>query len=238
MANSTISEDSFAKLISIAGRQRMLSQRVGFLFVTLNGYCEKGCALPAAHLAMLQAAIQDFTHGYAILRRGDPDQGLPVLQSDRVEQVLCGKAGGDDCNGETGQQVIDRFLKETREGISDLEDGLPQPSDRANRYSAYVLGPLLQVLQAIVTALETDFEDEMKVRRERRAADVDRVMRALQEIQKASKFSRMVALNAKISADRAGPHGQEFGALTEEIKKISNNITESSQDIIKHLDHV
>lgn len=237
MANNTISEDSFAKLISIAGRQRMLSQRAGFLFVTLNGYCEKGRALPEEHLTMLQTAVQDFTHGYAILQRGEPEQDLPDLHSERVDHVLCSKIDTDGYNGETGRQVIERFVRETSEGISGLKDGLPQPSERANRYSAYVLGPLLQVLQSIVTALETDFEDEMKVRRERRAADVGRVMSALQEIQKASKFSRMVALNAKISADRAGPHGREFGALTEEIKKISANITESSQDIMKHLDH-
>jgi len=37
-------------------------------------------------------------------------------------------------------------------------------------------------------------------------------------------------------ADCAGAYGREFGALTEEIKKISDNITQSSSDIMRHLE--
>ncbi|WP_274611788.1 hypothetical protein [Roseibium polysiphoniae] len=39
-----------------------------------------------------------------------------------------------------------------------------------------------------------------------------------------------------MGAVRAVAHGREFGALTEEIKKISDNITESSRDIMRHLE--
>lgn len=58
---------------------------------------------------------------------------------------------------------------------------------------------------------------------------------AVEEIQRASKFSRLIVLNAKISANWAGQHGKEFRALTDEIKQISDDITESSDDIIRFL---
>ncbi|WP_417670000.1 type IV pili methyl-accepting chemotaxis transducer N-terminal domain-containing protein [Roseibium sp.] len=240
--NSDISENTFARLINIAGRQRMLSQRIGFLVVTLNRKCEGGEALPSDQLAMLKTAVSDFTHGYSILREGDASQDLPALNSRRVAEVLSSQAEQLEAEAagaaETGRAIIDRFLTQAVDTVASLEANAPRSEAEINEYSAFVLGAVLQTLQSIVAALEADFDDEMQARKDRRSADVESVMAAISEIQKASKFSRMVALNAKISANRAGPHGREFGALTEEIKKISNNITESSQDIMRHLDHV
>ena len=232
MTNSDVSESAFGRLINIFARQRMLSQRIGFLFLTVDTALKKNPEPPADLLAMLKTAAGDFVEGYRILQQGKPEEDLPRLQSARIEKILAG-------TGETsGQAVIERFLSEVATGIERLSRGEPLEEDHIAWLSAFILSDVLTVLHNIVAAVETDFSDEMDRRRARRNEDVAKVLQALQEIQKASKFSRMIALNAKISADRAGPHGREFGALTDEIKQISNDITASSQDILKHLDYV
>lgn len=228
----TVSEDVYGRLINIAGRQRMLSQRIGFLFLTLSGQVEAGKPVPETLWDMLETALQDFRNGYRLLLIGDESAGLPALTSDRIRAVLDGK------HGYGGRAVIELFLEDTQKHMKalSLNKGLDRKTFDA--FSNFVLEELLQTLQAIVTALEEDFADEMSRRRDQREEDAQRVMHALQEIQKASKFSRMIALNAKISADRAGPYGKEFGALTEELKNISSAITDSSEDILRHLERI
>jgi len=228
----TLSEDIYGKLINIAGRQRMLSQRIGFLFLTLYGRIDSGQPVSPAQWEMLEKALADFRKGYDLLRAGDADAGLPKLDSERIRKVL--ETGGE----RSGLAIVERFLAEAQQHLQDLgENRLP---DRPvfDAFSAFVLVDVLQMLQAIVEALETDFSDEMQRRRDQRREDANRVMGALQEIQRASKFSRMIALNAKISADRAGPYGKEFGALTEELKNIATSITDSSEDILKHMEQI
>ncbi len=224
-----LSEDTYGKLINIAGRQRMLSQRIGFLFLTMSGQLESGSKIPDPLWTMLERALEDFGTGHRLLLDGDVAAGLPKLTSERISAVLDGKSGA------SGRAIIDRFLREAAGHMQALtEDRAPE---RAvfDAFSEFVLVDLLQTLQAIVAALEEDFAEEMQRRRTRRQEEAKRVMTALQEIQRASKFSRMIALNAKISADKAGPYGKEFGALTEELKNISSAITTSSEDILKHL---
>ncbi|MBO6892396.1 MAG: type IV pili methyl-accepting chemotaxis transducer N-terminal domain-containing protein [Roseibium sp.] len=226
-----LSEDIYGKLINIAGRQRMLSQRIGFLLLSASSQSTGGPMSPAL-LPMLDRALEDFCTGHGLLLNGDEDAGLPKLAYQRIDAVL--KTADTEC----GQHLIERFVHEARAFILNIEKGdLPEPKELA-AFSDLVLVDLLQTLQAVVSALEEDFAEEMQRRRDRRNEETRRVMDAIQEIQKASKFSRMIALNAKISADRAGPFGKEFGALTEELKQISAAITDSSENILKHLERI
>ncbi|MEO9528314.1 type IV pili methyl-accepting chemotaxis transducer N-terminal domain-containing protein [Roseibium sp.] len=227
-----LSEDSYGKLINIAGRQRMLSQRIGFLFLTLYGQIENRQPVPEAQWGMIEKALSDFRKGYALLREGDNEAGLPRLVSERIETVL--EAGAEH----SGRAVIERFLTEAHRHLQDLANNSIPDRPAFDAFSAFVLVDVLQMLQAIVEALEADFSDEMQRRRDLRRQEATRVMGALQEIQKASKFSRLIALNAKISADRAGPYGAEFGALTEELKNIATSISDSSEDILKHMQQI
>ncbi|WP_346911763.1 type IV pili methyl-accepting chemotaxis transducer N-terminal domain-containing protein [uncultured Roseibium sp.] len=237
MTMSEVNESTFGRLINISARQRMLSQRIGFLFMTISTALHKTEEPPENLLALLRTAADDFVEGYRILQQGKPEDGLPHLNTLRIRNIL-GQSVPHGKDGSSGRAVIERFLGEVSNGIEHLSQGKPMSDDQADWFSRFILIDLLAVLQSIVAAIETDFSEEMDRRRELRNADAARVMQALQDIQKASKFSRMIALNAKISADRAGPHGREFGALTDEIKQIANDITDSSQDILKHLSYV
>lgn len=227
-----VSEDIYGRLINIAGRQRMLSQRIGFLFLTLSNQVNSCDPASDTLWTMLEAALQDFRNGYRLLLHGDEGAGLPALSSDRIQSVLDGNGG------HSGRVVIEQFLGDAQQHMQTLSLNRGLDRKTFDTFSSFMLEDLLQTLQAIVTALEEDFADEMNRRRDQRQEEALRVMHALQEIQKASKFSRMIALNAKISADRAGPYGKEFGALTEELKNISTAITDSSEDILRHLERI
>lgn len=230
MADKDFSESSFARLINIAGRQRMLSQRVGFLSAVLSTACQRSQTPDPVQLDMLRTAAADFRRGYAVLLHGAPDDGLPHWSSETVDAVLGGQSAT------AGGKIVDRFMAETEATIDLLSVGRSRSEAELSRFSLFVLTDVLRVLQAIVSALESDFEQEMTKRKNRRLEELGRVTAAIHEIQRASKFSRMIALNAKISANRAGPHGGEFRALTDEIKQISDDITESSDDILRFLE--
>ncbi len=208
----------------------MLSQRIGFLSAVLNTASNRRETLPGKFVNMLKSAASDFAVGYQILQAGDAENNLPHWEPPEVQAIL----SGDD--GKSGRNIIERFLVETKAILESIETDSPQPEKDAADFSEFVLTEVLGVLQQIVTALEQAFEAEMIQRQERRDHETVRVMAAIQDIQKASKFSRMIALNAKISANRAGPHGMEFGALTDEIKQISVDITKSSEEIMKYLE--
>ncbi|MTH97677.1 type IV pili methyl-accepting chemotaxis transducer N-terminal domain-containing protein [Roseibium sp. RKSG952] len=233
MAEQFIKESTYARLINIAGRQRMLSQRIGLLVLSLMRSSAGENAAGQLQTGFLDHAVRDFGHGYEILLNGDASQDLPSARSGRINLVLNTAAP----DGQTGAGLIEAFLKEAHAAAAALKAGERWPEDRLTSLTGFVLGPLLSTLQALVEALEADFADTVQAQASARSEDMAKVMQALKEIQKASRVSRMVALNAKISADRAGSYGREFGALTEELKKISADITTSSQDIIAHLDH-
>ncbi|MEP3430415.1 MAG: type IV pili methyl-accepting chemotaxis transducer N-terminal domain-containing protein [Roseibium sp.] len=223
-----LNEDDYGKLINITGRQRMLSQRIGFLFLTFSSHLGDDQEIPTELWTMQKTALTDFQNGVEILLKGDPEAGIPKLDSQRIRHVLD--------NGGTAN--ISRFLRDSGAMLTQLSESEIPDQGIFGAFVDFVLTDLLQTLQGLVVALEEDFACEMQKRRTQREEDTQQVKDALKEIQKASKFSRMIALNAKISADRAGPYGKEFGALTEELKMVSSSITDSSENILKHLEGI
>lgn len=100
---------------------------------------------------------------------------------------------------------------------------------------AFIKSELLELLQANVAALEADYISFRRACDQQREEEALSVLAALNQIRKSAHLSRLVAFNAKISAIRAGECGRESGALTDELRRISDEIGQSSKLIVGNI---
>ncbi|MBA5777005.1 type IV pili methyl-accepting chemotaxis transducer N-terminal domain-containing protein [Stappia sp. F7233] len=225
--DAALSAPVFASLINLAGRQRMLSQRAGLFLLQFHALQQAGMPPSDDDIEAFGKTADDFRAAHRTLVEGNRETGIPKLFSGKVRDLLFGTARGN--------QTIEHFCERcchygrliTGGGAYDLAEFL--------RFVDFIKSDLLKVLQSVVAALEGDFLDFNKRSDERRAAETAAVLSALGQIQKSAHMSRLVAFNAKISSIRAGDYGREFGALTDELKKISDEIGESSKLIVRNI---
>ncbi|WP_310618372.1 hypothetical protein [Flexibacterium corallicola] len=214
-------------LLGTMGRQRMLSQRIGLLLLNYLLKTSSKADPETDLLTSLDKALQDFQEAHELLLHGDKSRNLPAMVVGRVKETLYGKR----CS----IQVIDEFMQQTRDILEILrKDEVPEPQE-LEHFTSFILSEVLEELQAVVIALEKEIQDFMGQNQHEAQKEKEKLAHAISKIQKASNYSRMVALNARISAHRAGKYGSEFGKLTEEMKGISDSITENSAHILQHL---
>ena len=219
-------EEAFGAHINIAGRQRMLSQRVGLLLLGLMAQKSDTGNFPIGMISQMEEALREFDQGHSILLNGSAEQGIPAVSSSGAKALLAGRHG-------MRVDPIARFRKETAQFVAWIQRGEELSTGKCLSLTDFILGDLLDFLQKVVKTLQADFGELMERTRAAATQNMQRVNQAVREIQEAAHYSRMIALNAKISAERAGEFGREFGALTNEIKDISERITSSSKDILK-----
>ena len=200
-------------LINIAGRQRMLSHRA-VMFLALSQMPGK---TPASELLEEAGrAIEAYRGGVQLLLRGDPEQGISPLMSERVRKLLSEPGRG----GRSGARELEDFGVRGQDCLARLqaEDRSCAPEIRAMADVAG--GVLLPLLNAVVAAFEADLADAVRLEAER-AADVRAVMSdALDDIERTASRIRLIAFNALIEAARAGDAGRAFSVIAEEIRML------------------
>lgn len=191
--------DTLSRLINLAGRQRMLSQRLTLFVVLAGGGDKKALSTAEEVLAQFRSSHHLLVHG------GD---GLPGLFSQALKQSFDGASRARVCI----EAFIDLFERTTKA----LRRGEPlAEATQSELVEAATL--LLGVLNQITQAYELEAQQLSKAQQVQRT-------RLNQEIQSVAREARVVAFNAQVSAHRAGPGGREFAVVAARMATITEEV--------------
>lgn len=202
-----VSGQVIGELINLAGRQRMLSQRI-VLHVVLASQGD-GAALDIA-----REGLASFTCAHTDLVKGN--ERLPGVFSDALRTLYFGTHKADE--------RIRGFIGEVDRAISSIAAN--DIGDRtATRALVGQATPLLELLQQITLAYQHEMRG-VELAASRRNADL------AEQLGHISMQANIVAINARISAARAGPYGREFSVVTSLLADIVKEMDRMIQSVL------
>jgi hypothetical protein len=201
-----VSGQMIGELINLSGRQRMLSQRI-VLHVLLATHGD------VAALDVVSDCLGTFASTHADLVKGN--DRLPGVFSDALAQLYYGTRQADE--------RIQRFIALAKQTIASVEAGGDGHDDSEARSQVDQLvaqaTPLLELLQDITLAYQHEMRGIEAASQRRQAAIAD-------QLGSISMQANIVALNARISAARAGQFGREFAVITTVLADIIKEMDE------------
>lgn len=198
--------ERLSALINMAGRQRMLSQRL-VLHAVLAAQ-EQGQGLAKA-LPVLRETLERMASSHDRLAHGDAE--WPGAFSDGLRQAYFAPRNAD-------ARVRD-FLGLAKQVLDGLESRRANVDAIVQELVAEAT-PILELLNELTLAHEA--EAALRTRQERA-----RHQELMERLHTVAREAKVVAFNAQVAAHRAGSHGPEFGVvaarmgvITEEMEKL------------------
>jgi methyl-accepting chemotaxis protein len=195
LEHAAVSAETIGELINLAGRQRMLSQRI-VLHVLLAAQGHDSAA------GIAKECLSTFASTHASLVDGN--DRLPGVFCDALRQLYFGSHRADE--------RIRRFIDDASRAVSLMR---ANEGDAKAAAAALVVqaSPLLELLQTITLAYQNEMRNV-----ERAASKRDEQL--AEQLARISMQANIVAINARISAGRAGPYGREFAVVTSLLSDI------------------
>jgi len=197
-----VSAETIGTLINLSGRKRMLSQRIVLQMLLASRGDPAALDIARKCLSTFESAHSDLVTG---------NERLPGAFSVPLQQLYFGNSRADARIREFIAQagtVIDAPPADTARRASSLDALVTQAT------------PILELLQAVTQA----YQEEMhgcEIALHKRQADL------VERLSSISMHANIVAMNARVSAARAGEYGREFSVITEVLA-----------DIIKEMDQL
>ena len=201
-----VSAETIGGLINLSGRQRMLSQRIVLQILLASRGDTAALDIARKCLSMFESAHSDLVTG---------NERLPGAFSGALQQLYFGSKRADARIREFIAQVrtaIDAPLADTSRRVPSLDVLVAQAT------------PVLELLQTVTQAYQEEMHRcEVAVRK--RHTDL------VERLSGISMQANIVAMNARISAARAGEYGREFAVIT----LVLADIIKEMDQLIRHV---
>lgn len=201
-----VSVETIGELINLSGRQRMLSQRIVLQMVLAAQGDTTALEIARTCLASFASAHTDLVEG---------NTRLPGAFSEALRQLYFGKPRGD--------ARIREFIASVKIAVDTLSVVTAQRNASLDALVAQAT-PMLELLQTITQA----YQEEMHVCE---VALRKRQTEIAEHLGRISMQANIVAMNARVSAARAGPYGKEFSVIT----TVLADIIQEMDQLIRHV---
>lgn len=211
----------FPELIDLAGRQRMLSQRIGYFLLKIRLCSVMGQAASPDDIEKLASAVELFDETHTILERGELRREDEVLTFKRVADSWSTEALSD----------VKNFVSSCKKVVASARDAVDLDQGLVMSLVDAVPDTILKRLQDAVGMLQDEFSERSARDASALSDTISGAANAINRIENAARYSKFVSFNARIAAGRAGHYGAEFSALSNELKNVADSIEAAADDV-------
>ena len=202
-----VSNEVLSSLINMAGRQRMLSQRIVFKAILALRHSDGA-------LAIAQDTLRTFADSHAALTQGR--DGLPGLFSPALREAFHGKENDKrDGSGTVAKKIAD-FIALASAAL----DAIARDSARAEDAVLALIAsadPLLSDLHSVTAVYEQESRRIARGQKKEQQQLIDR-------IKSIAKEAHIVSFNGQIVASRTNVTGREFAVVAGVMTSITREL--------------